>query len=306
MRWGAGPMVMVLIAGAVLSGCLDGGGRDVQQDPQGLDSLEVYEYRYPGDAVMHAGYPYGWMARVTNDGDEPALFTVQAHDNDTEWGPVTSGGWQPENGTEAQALDAGQSLLFLFQRPAAPFVPSLEYTVSVVDSTERASFNRTLTQPLREAGVNANDQVTTATVGVWTNGTSFYTNIRGLNEDPGFPAGYDRENFGGSDLRVYVYDEDTSEQPAGSRDRCFSVTIPGYNDLLKSQAEGTSNVRFLAPEEAYTREGREDHDLYGDALVFMNTIVAHGGEVTPLQELPQPTGDCFDPQNTVPLPEGPV
>jgi hypothetical protein len=50
----------------------------------------------------------------------------------------------------------------------------------------------------------------------------------------------------------------------------------------------------LLPEEAYTREGAEEHFLYGDSLVFMNTVVANVGEVSELQALPQPTGDCFN------------
>lgn len=293
-----------------LSGCLapEGDGDDPGED---LPGLEVYEYRYRGDDVLHPHHPYGWMLRVTNTADEERAVRAEAGDpGNMSWGPVDASGWLTDAQEEPRVLAQNESLLFLFQWDGA-LTNRLSYGVSLMEPGGNDSqpvvlqtlwLERGLQQPQADLPVRVNDHVTTRTVGVWVNGTSFYTNIKDLNDDPAFPAGYDRDDFGDAILHAYVYDEETDEQPPGSRDRCFVVMIAGYNALMKTQAQGSSNVRFLQPEEAYTREGAEDHFLYGDALVFLNTVVAHEGEVTPVQSLPYPPGDCHDPMHASPVP----
>ncbi len=297
-----------------LAGCL--GTDEVDGDAvEGLVGAEVYEYRYRGDDVVIPNHPYGWMLRVTNTQDEDLMVRAEAADpGNTSWGPVTSSGWSTDERENPQALAPGESLLFLYQWTGG-YTKRLAYGVSLMASDDNETepvvldthwLERGLQQPKSILLVGAGDHVTTRTVGVWVNGTSFYTNIEDLNSDPAFPAGYDREDFHDGILNAYVYDEGSDEQPPGSRDRCYVVMIEGYNELMKSQGQGSSNVRFLQPEEAYTRDGAEGHFLYGDALVFMNTVVSHEGEVTPVQSAPFPAGDCFDPENTVPLPDGPL
>ncbi len=150
--------------------------------------------------------------------------------------------------------------------------------------------------------VGAGDHVQTITAGFWVNGTSFYTNIQALNDDPAFPAGYDRSEFGGDALPIYVYDRDRTEQPPTSKDHCRFTTINGYNEMLKRQSDGGTSVTYMAPEDGYTRPGNEDHDLYGDPLIFINTIVAHEGAVDD-RPAGDPQGACFDTENTTgPLP----
>lgn len=300
----------VCLALVALAGCLDAGQDDVD-GAEPLPGLAVYEYRYRGDDVVHPDHPYGWMLRVTNTQQEDLAVRAEAGDPEhVRWGPVQDSGWKPDARDAPQELAPGESLLFLFQWTGG-LTERLSYGVSLMEAGGNGSeataldsqwLERGVQQPKSTLPVAANDHVTTRTVGVWVNGTSFYTNIEALNDDPEFPAGYDREDFNGGILNAYVYDEESGEQPAGSRDRCFGVMIEGYNELMKSQAQGTSNVRYLQPEEAYTREGAEDHFLYGDALVFLNTVVSHEGEVTPVRSAPFPAGDCFDPMHASPVP----
>jgi hypothetical protein len=307
------PLLAVLLAAPLLAGCI-GGDSGEDELPQ-LSALRVYEYRYPGDDVAHAEHPYGWMMRVTNVAETPHWAGVRVGDPEVvEWWAVTADG--PTRDDAAYRLEPGASVLFLFQAQPGFALDSVEYEVRMsepsataeesFDILERSVFSRDLTTVAEHRPVAPGHHVRTMTVGVWVNGTSFYTNIAALNADDAFPAGYDRSAFGGDALPIYVYDKERAEQPPGSRDTCRFVTIAGYNALLKTQAEKTTGVRFLFPEEAYTRPGAEDHSLYGDALVFMNTIVAHEGAVDDVAALPQPLGDCFDPNNTSPVPIPPV
>ncbi len=116
------------------------------------------------------------------------------------------------------------------------------------------------------------------TAGFWENGTLFYTNIEALDASAWPRAGWYAWE-GGEALRVYVYDTDRSEMPAvwnpaagtpvdGAGPWAYYTTIPGFNEALKGLSTHTTRVVRLAPEEAYTRAGNEEHPLYGDALVF--------------------------------------
>ncbi|MBW3583367.1 MAG: hypothetical protein KY455_09745 [Euryarchaeota archaeon] len=218
----------------------------------------------------------------------------------------------------AGVLHSNTSVLYLFQSAAGDIREDLGYRVYVTDAPADTpaigqgplpfiagdfrvleGWQSVRGVQLDKSGPKAvpHDKVKTLTVGVWTNGTSFYTNIADLNADATFPAGYDREQFGGDPLPIYVYDQDRREQPVGNRDRCWFTTISGYNALLKSQAELGTNARFLTPEEGYTVAGAEDHFLYGEALVFLNTVVAHEGQAEQAEEAPDPTAPCFQPRN---------
>lgn len=308
------PCLVIVLLAPLLSGCIEPGSDGPESPPAPLTSLEVYEYRYDGDDVAYPGYAYGWMARITNHDSVNIPFIVKPVDNLTAFGPATNESWELFDAPAVDILPPGESKLYLFQATFANATNQTGFSVRVIE-TDQASpdvdapiqqvgrFLRDLESPATGPNpVGPGQHVHTATVGVWLNGTSFYTNIPDLNADEAFPAGYDRSEFGGDPLPIYVYGEDRTEQPPGSKDTCHFTTITGYNALLKTQVEHGTSVRWLAPEEAYTRPGAEEHQLYGDVLVFMNTIVQHDGGVGPAERAPDPTGDCFRPQNSSPVP----
>jgi len=122
------------------------------------------------------------------------------------------------------------------------------------------------------------------TAGFWENGTLFFTNMVTVDQAPLPRAGW--YEWGGAEpLPVYVYDQDSSERPAlwnptgGTPLQgiaplpAYSTTIPGFNEALKGLSTTTTRVVHVAPEDAYTRPGYEDHPLYGDAVVFLIKLV---------------------------------
>lgn len=106
------------------------------------------------------------------------------------------------------------------------------------------------------------------TAGFWTNGTLFYTNLDRVHNDTRIPrAGwYEFEN--GDPLPVYVYNSTRTELPPRYNRSGYVTTIPGFNDALKGLSVAGSKVTVIPPELAYTRPGNEEHDLYGDEIVF--------------------------------------
>lgn len=86
---------------------------------------------------------------------------------------------------------------------------------------------------------------------------------------------------------MYVYDQAGSENPAywtacapvstaPFTANCawnYFLTIEGFNEGLKGLSSTASRVVWMSPEKAYTREGAEEHPLYGDALIFYIEIV---------------------------------
>lgn len=305
----------------LLSGCADPTDDALTPEPF---PLELYRFAYPGSDVAVQGVDHAWLLRLHN----PTNITFNAS--------IVPFGIETAKLGPLDRTDAGQGRFFWSNRESGADVPGPAMTlapgesgpylvqvtdhgseegtipvgfqalvVPVGDTTPYGSYIDSWNVTVQDAGtpVAPDDHVQTATVGVWAeNGTSFYTNIAELLADPDMPAGGTVDRDGGTaPLPVYVYDQSGDEQPAGSKDTCHSVTIPGYNALLKTQAEGSTGVRFLQPEEAYTRPGAEDHSLYGDALIFLNTIIAHDGPAGDEAILPDPTGDCFDPENASPV-----
>lgn len=149
--------------------------------------------------------------------------------------------------------------------------------------------------------------------GFWTNGTLFGTNIASVHNSDWPRAGW----YGYSDdaaLPVYVFDQDRAERPpywapahqmapvtgtpvdgitrdpngqvaasGATAGLGYYTTIKGFNEALKTMTDRTSRVVVLAPEDAYTVEGNEEHPLYGDALVFLIGV-------TDIVDLPCPAG----------------
>lgn len=137
------------------------------------------------------------------------------------------------------------------------------------------------------------------TAGFLEDGTLFYTNIPEVDTDPRWPRVPWYEWEGDMSLPVYVYDQERSEIPAYWKStssnladlekagapvdpRAYGVseevdhdaglgyvtTIRGFNEALKGLSTSTTRVVWVAPQDAYTLPGYEDHHLYGQAVVF--------------------------------------
>ncbi len=303
-----------------MAGCLDATLTGDDDFP-----LQVYRYHLPGDDRIVDGVVDGWLFLVTNPTDKALPVRIlPVNLESAKTGPVTADGWQAEQvrqpadairvgtpmvGATPSLLAPGESRLWMVHNLGNGAAFPLGVTVSVQPVANDAagypaSHNKDLfwVQAERMAGpaVAPGDHVQTVTVGVWSNGTSFYTNYPQLEADDSFPQGYP-DSADGAPLPIYVYGSDRSEQPGRSRDTCHFTTIDGYNALLKEQAEGHTGVRFLTPEEAYTRPGLEDFFLYGQPLIFLNSVLVHDGpaDATPG---PDPTGSCVHPNNHSPVP----
>lgn len=127
----------------------------------------------------------------------------------------------------------------------------------------------TLAEPIQpNATAEEGQGVLVRTVGFWMNGTSFYTNHEGFHNRTDLPRDYVGNYTGSDPLKVYIYDESSQELPDRYNESGYSTTIPGFNEALKTLP--TMGARFTAfpPEQGYTREGNEEHPLYGDPLAF--------------------------------------
>lgn len=190
----------------------------------------------------------------------------------------------------AQESDLGESIVFQVERLADDCRPS-----GVAASTLALA-------PAQERPVGAEGQgILVRTGGFWVNGTSFYTNHAGIDADELIPKGYLGEYGGDEPLKVYVYAEGETVPPKRYQDAGYVMTIPGFNAALKGLPVGTARFAYLEPEDAYTREGREDHPLYGDALVFWI-------EAVELVDEPclAPAGPVCDLPGVPPLPVPPI
>lgn len=305
--------VALMLMAVALAGCTD-----TDAVPDALPSpLSMYRFHYEGSDVFVPGVEHGWLFQVTNDGDTAQLVSLRPSGvaSGVIGGIGETGGaapqtaWLPgriENGQAGAPvrLEPGESRVFM-ARIAAYEGEGPDHPVSVRALSRTAdqddapatgtSMHWNVTSSGPATAVVPGDHVQTITVGVWLDGTAFYSNAAGALQDPEFPhtEGWTTPQDATEPLPIYVYDADADEQPARSQDTCHFTTISGYNGLLKTQAEGSTNVALLRPEAAYTREGAEDHPLYGDSLVFMNTVVAHDGATETADEVPDPTGACF-------------
>lgn len=129
------------------------------------------------------------------------------------------------------------------------------------------------------------------TVGWWPNGSSFYTNMDRYHERPDLPHDYLGEYEGSEPLKVYVYNDSREEMPERYNESGYVTTIPGFNEALKGIPTVGGAIAYLEPSEAYTREGNEDHALYGDPLIFY------------IEALETRTVDCEVPQPVCTPPE---
>ncbi len=305
--------VVVVFLSAALSGCVsESDSGDVGHE------LHVYQFTMEGSNVAVPGVDHGWLFKLHNPSNETVTFWVGAYGvHLATLGPATADGWMtvPEApelavGVLGESLVWGGAVELSPDEHVAYLANVQHYTGTEAGLKFVGETGAILDVPVDVTPgtdgtlVLPGDHVQTVTVGVWLNGTSFYTNSGALLNDPKFPAGgnIDLDAAKGQTdlLPIYVYGEDRTEQPEGSKDTCHFTTITGYNAIMQQQSELSSRVGWMAPEDAYTRAGAEGHFLYGDALVFLNTIVVHDGSTEMADAAPSPTGACFDPTRNVP------
>jgi FKBP-type peptidyl-prolyl cis-trans isomerase 2 len=171
----------------------------------------------------------------------------------------------------------------------------LAYAHPACEGVQSGTISWDLAAPTEGRSAEPGQGVHVYTAGFLEDGTLFYTNIEAIDQDD-----WPRTDWyaweGGEPLPVYVYDQDRNEEPAYWRPPSSSVpktgtpadpvlhdaameadattglgyftTIAGFNEGLKGLSTNTVRVVHMAPEDAYTRAGNEEHPLYGQALVF--------------------------------------
>lgn len=302
---------LALLTIATLAGCL--AGNETVRDPQcQVVPHELFTLPLPGQDAAPGDPGQAWdaLVRATPDDGVDLLVPPWADDDpNAEAVDVT-----------LKALGAEGSLTRVRASPPGEADP-VRVDVRWSDGDPCGRQGDATWHLTPEAGevASAGDGVHVYTAGFWENGTLFYTNIEGVH-DAAWPRAGWYEWSGGEPLPVYVYDQDPDERPpwwsvgvpaeapvvgevpvvGGTAAWSYFVTIPGFNEALKGLSTTTSRVVRLAPEEAYTRPEREDHPLYGDALVFHLYLT----DVTPVPcwtQTPAGGAACVD----APGPPGP-
>lgn len=294
-------LLLLILTVATLAGCVD----DNLPDAVAPEEIRIWAPTVPEFLQASTTNGFGSVVRVDNtlsETIEVALLIPEATGFAGAIGRTSGverdvflGVRLEERGgvTSSYELAPAESRIFLLQLDTVP----ANLTIRALGQTVLGApiNSNVLVLPITmQAGeqVLPNDHVHTRTALFLPDGSSLYTNIPELMEDEGFRYEFEGE-VDGTPLPVYVYDQDSTEQPDGSKDRCYFTTIEGYNSLLKTQTVGMANARFLPPELAYTREGAEDHPLYGLSMLFVNTVVSSEGSLSATDALPDPSGACF-------------
>ncbi len=281
------PAVAVILAMAAIAGCLDGGA---DCPPQATFATPAVEGKY-----MQTDPTQAWQTVVLSPPDGAARTTELA------WGAAK--GWTAY-GTPLSAPGTGLLQVGTVLPGDGEGNATMRYAVRGPDAScaaQAGSLEWDLAAP-KEGGMALPGQgVHVMTAGFFENGTLFYTNIAEVDADPSWPKVSWYAWEGDAPLPVYVYDRDRSEQPPewkgsnalwaqahgqtgptpidpqvdeatagadGEHGLGYFTTIPGFNDALKGLSTTTTRVARLAPEQAYTRPGNEEHPLYGAAIVF--------------------------------------
>ena len=260
-------MAAALLAG-VLSGC-------VGLDEPACDPATAASLRTPwvDGAYLRTDPGTTWDTLVlATGGEDPAASAAPA-------------GWS----VDSERISAGEeeaNLSLLRVTPAAGMGSlDLAYSYDDCSGPQSGTIHWDLAEPREGRSAHPGQGVHVYTAGFWENGTLFYTNMKSIDHSDWPRAGWYAWE-GADPLPVYVYDQDRSEQPATWKDPTaatpaagevpglgYFTTIKGFNEALKGLSTNTVRVVRLAPGDAYTRAGNEDHPLYGDALVFYIKVV---------------------------------
>lgn len=276
-------LVVVLSSGA-LAGCIGG--------PLGLgseDGPSVDCDGLPGDGVRAAPVPVD-ADRSADPGQPWDALLVGNASRDLAVGDVTAPqGWSATTSALGNKSDpvhqANGSLVsrVRLEPEGAPEPGRLSVGVSPTEQPSDCRVgplvrNHSLAVEDGE-DASAGQGVHVHTAGFWPNGTLFYTNIDRIHGSDWRRAGW--YAWGGGDaLDVYVYEDEPSDRPAywdvspelpvaGETTLwSYGPTIPGFNEALKGLSTTAHRVVKIPADQAYTRDGYEDHPLYGDDLIF--------------------------------------
>lgn len=243
--------------------------------------------------------PTGWTPQGDPETDprQPWKTVVALRGDPTfrltpEWGNATLD-WSG-NGVEHLAIVS-------LEAPVEPV--GLTVTAEGVDCVRFAAADWEPFAPAREGALaEVGKGALVYTAGFFENGTLFYTNMPEIHDGPEdgdqvWPR-IDWYSWGGdAPLQVYVYDQDRSEipphwgdagelpvdDPAGASPTRYFTTIRGFNEALKGLSTSTLTAVRIAPEDAYTRPGNEQHPLYGEPLVFLIRVAAVAEQPCPAQ-----------------------
>lgn len=261
----------VWVAAALVAGLMAG---CVGLDEAACDADEAAGLRTPwvDGAYLRTDPGSTWDTLVLSQGGEDPAASV------------ASAGWSVASERISGADGANFSALRV-TTGAGMGALDLAYAYDDCSGPQSGTIHWDLAEPREGKSAHAGQGVHVYTAGFWENGTLFYTNIKSVDHDDWPRAGW-YEWEGADPLPVYVYDQDRSEQPAAWKDPVagtplagevqglgYFTTIPGFNEALKGLSTNTVRVARLAPEEAYTRAGAEEHPLYGDAIVFYIKVV---------------------------------
>jgi hypothetical protein len=317
-------LALVLLL-SLFAGCID----DV---PNAESMVSFYRVSYDdSDVVQYSslGYFHTGMGVISNVGEFPVIvafgdiYSVKNESDDQSatfgWADLAlqdgfASGFEPIDefpdlaGRRSFTLEAKESKLVRTET-LAYFAESdamemaLPVRVFDLDQSPIDAFTKTWTITREDPGIwtQAGYHVQVVTVGMWVNGTSFYTNAAAAIQDPDFPGapGWVTPEDGTDALPIYIYDDGPEEQPFSSRDNCYFTTISGFNSQISGSKVGITRVGLLTPEQAYSGENyTPDHDLYGDALAFMTTIIAVDGSNGIQDDRPDPQGACFSAERT--------
>lgn len=268
-------LVFTSLLAGVLAGCLAPGLGDACVQPQPVDVLTPWV----SDQYMETDptQPWDTLVLAENLGADENWFRYE----------TTPDSWTTSTTRLGESADTAFDLVRVDPRGDSEGNLTLRWGnadfAAGCRSGNQASLSWDLMEPRDAAAARPGQGVHVYTAGFWENGTLFYTNIRAVHESP-WPRAAWYEWEGDAPLPVYVYEQDREERgplwsattagtplgaPTGNLTLWdYFTTIPGFNNALKDLSLNTVRVVRLAPEEAYTRSGNEEHPLYGDALVF--------------------------------------
>lgn len=273
---------ILLISAIALAGCLDGTPLSGDACPEPVVSL-FHGQTSQGATPRAPSQPVTVLAWITNPAEATADVAVRTDASDA----ASLEGLQPDASRHhgihhTLAPKATGFAFFEIDVPAEDDDLGVTGSLGPSDGAEGAlacqetsirSSSLDLAEPRSGDPVEVGKGVLVHTAGVWTNGTSFYTNLDRFHQRGDLPKAYLGDYGGGDPLKVYVYDESPDEMPRRYEEAGYAATIPGFNDALKGMTTTAPRTTYLTPEEAYTREDRRDHPLYGDALVFYIEVV---------------------------------
>ncbi len=259
-------LLLATLLSATAAGCL-GGEVPVTATPY----LELHTAA-PGSTTQFALF-------VNNTGTFREDLPVEVTDAPADWSV------EAEHDPLKVRGDSGTTVLVNVSVPEDAVHGFHELRVSLGEASAKLHVN------VREAGDREAEPglgVHVRSVGFWDNGTVFWTNMQEVDQREDLPLGYLGPPGNMTPLKVYVGGERGEDPPERYAERGYVPVIRGFDERLHGMRAGDILAVRIAPEDAYTYDGNEDHALYGDALNFVI-------EVTKVVEIEEESGPLDDP-----------